>query len=104
MTYSISTVLDLVRDRLDYAPGFTARDDMLRQRIGGVIRELKRKGICVETAQDSGEIAELDDVLLVADMTVWQHNNRDKAESDPPWLRQRLRDRWMSERRRKDEA
>lgn len=98
MGYTTDTVLGLVRDRLDYAPGFTARDGQLRNRIDGVIRELERKGIRV-IPEGEADIAEIDDVLLVVDMTVWQQNNRDKAESDPPWLRQRLRDRWLSERR-----
>lgn len=98
MAYSKETLLALVKDRLDYMPGFTARDARLQERIDGVIRELRRKGIRVIPEGES-EIAEIDDVMLVVDMAVWQHNNRDKAESDPPWLRQRLRDRWFSERR-----
>lgn len=98
MGYTTDTVLSMVRDRLDYAPGFTARDGQLRNRIDGVIRELERKGIRV-IHEGKADIAEIDDVMLVVDMAVWQQNNRDKAESDPPWLRQRLRDRWLSERR-----
>lgn len=98
MAYTRETVLALVKDRLDYLPGFTARDTKLLVRIDGVIRELERKGIRV-IPEGSAEIAEIDDAMLVVDMSVWQHNNRDKAESDPPWLRQRLRDRWLSERR-----
>ena len=98
MAYARATVLELVKDRLDYLPEFTARDGRLLDRINGVVRELRRKGIEVE-AGDSGEIAEIDDVLLVVDMVVWQHHNRDKGEADPLWLRQRLRDRWIGERR-----
>ncbi len=98
MAYTKETVLALVKDRLDYLPGFMARDARLLDRIDGVIRELERKGIRV-IPEGENEIAAIDDVMLVVDMTVWQHNNRDKAESDPPWLRQRLRDRWLSERR-----
>ena len=95
MAYSIDTALQLVKDRKDMLPGFTAGDDRLKDRIGGVIRQLKRMGVHV--VPDGGtEIAEMDDLMLVVDMTVWQIANRDKGEDDPPWLRRRLRNRWIA--------
>lgn len=94
MAYDMGTALQLVKDRLDMLPGFTARDDRLTDRIGGVIRQLERMGVKVK--DESGAIGEMDDLMLVVDMVVWQINNRDKAEDDPPWLRRRLRNRWIA--------
>lgn len=95
MAYSIDTALQLVKDRRDQMPGFTERDERTRDRINGVIRQLVRMGVHV-VPEGGTEIAEMDDLMLVVDMTVWQINNRDKAEDDPPWLRRRLRNRWFS--------
>lgn len=94
MAYGIDTALQLVKDRRDEMQSFTERDERIRDRIGGVIRQLKRMGVNV--INESGEIGEMDDLMLVVDMTVWQIANRDKAEDDPPWLRRRLRNRWFS--------
>lgn len=33
-----------------------------------------------------------------ADVTVWQHQNRDKPGAMPEWLRLRRRERWLSQR------
>lgn len=94
MAYSIDTALQLVKDRRDEMQSFTERDERIKDRIGGVIRQLERMGIHVKN--EGGEIAEMDDLLLVVDTVVWQIANRDKAEDDPPWLRRRLRNRWIA--------
>ena len=95
MGYSIDTALALVKDRRDEMPGFTARDARILDRIKGVIRSLERMGVHV-ILEGSEDIEEMDDLMLVVDMTVWQIANRDKAEDDPPWLRRRLRNRWFA--------
>lgn len=100
MEYSEDTILMLVKDRLDRTPGNTMRDVPLKHRIEGAIALLERKGIRF-TRGDDGKITEIsaDDQMLIVDLTVWLWQNRDKGEDDPKWLRRRLNERWMSERR-----
>lgn len=100
MEYSEATLLMLVKDRLDRTPGNTTRDTPLMHRIEGAIALLERKGIRF-TRGDDGKITEItaDDQMLIVDLTVWLWQNRDKGEDDPKWLRRRLSERWMSERR-----
>lgn len=100
MEYNEATLLMLVKDRLDRTPGNTMRDKPLMHRIEGAIALLERKGIRFSRDAD-GKIAEItvDDQMLIVDLTVWLWQNRDKGEDDPKWLRRRLNERWMSERR-----
>lgn len=99
MVYSKATALELVKERLDILPGQTARDRMLETRIDGAAAQLNRMGIRIAFEESGAEEDGMDDLMLVVDLTVWQIQNRDKAEDDPPWLRRRLRERWLSERR-----
>lgn len=100
MEYSFDTILLLVKDRLDRTPGNTLRDVPLTHRIEGAIAWLERLGIRFARGED-GKIAEMtaDDLALIVDLTVWMWQNRDKGEDEPKWLRRRLKDRWMSEKR-----
>lgn len=100
MVYSKETTLLLVKDRLDRVPGSTLRDVPLMHRIDGAIALLERRGIRF-TRDDGGAIGEIgaDDLMLIVDLTVWMWQNRDKGEDEPKWLRRRLCERFMSERR-----
>ncbi len=100
MEYSFDTILLLVKDRLDRTPRNTLRDAPLRHRIEGAIAHLERLGIRFDR-DENGEILTIpaDDMMLVVDLTVWMWQNRDKGEDEPKWLRRRLSERWMSERR-----
>lgn len=87
MNYDVSTVLALVKSRLNRLPGDTSIDDYLTARIDGAALELQRQGVTITTA--------LNDTLLLVDMTVWQYQSRDKTGAMPDWLRMRLRERWL---------
>ena len=91
MAYIESTVLGIVKARLNRLASDTSLDDYLKQRIAAADKELAGNGI--------GLVADdVRDSVLLADAVVWQHNNRDKAESMPEWLRLARRERWLRER------
>lgn len=90
--YDTGTVLTLVKQRLNRAQGDTTLDEMLTARIQGAADELVNMGVAL--TQDS-----MADTMLLVDLSVWQYQNRDQATAQPPWLRQRLRNRWIHERR-----
>lgn len=100
MDFSMDTLLLLVKDRMDRTPGNTTRDVALLHRIEAAIAHLERLGIRFDR-DEGGQIRTItaDDAMLVVDLTVWMQQNRDKGEDDPKWLRRRLQQRWMSERR-----
>ena len=87
MIYDVSTVLALVKSRLNRLPGDTSIDDYLTARIDGAAQELQRQGVTLTDA--------MNDTLLLVDTTVWQYQSRDKTGAMPDWLRLRLRERWL---------
>lgn len=91
MAYTTSTVLGIVKARLNRLATDTSLDDYLEQRIAAADKELTRTGInlIADDAQDS---------VFLADFVVWQHNNRDKMDGMPEWLRLERRERWLKER------
>ena len=89
MTADISTVLGIVKARLNRLPGDTSLDDYLTARINAAAAEMSRNGIELRNTPE--------DVMLLADMTVWQYQCRDKPGAMPDWLRLRRRERWLSE-------
>lgn len=91
MAYTESTVLGIVKARLNRLASDTSLDDYLKQRIAAADKDLAGNGINL-VADD------VRDSVLLADMVVWQHNNRDKAEAMPEWLRLARRERWLRER------
>lgn len=80
-------ILVLVKTRLGRLD--TALDAYLTARIQAVIEELDTAGIHV-----SGSTR---DQMLVADMVVWQYQNRDKDTGMPEWLRLARRERFLQE-------
>lgn len=82
-------ILEIVKARLNRAPCDSALDEYLLQRIDAAIMELKDKGI---TAENNTR-----DCVLIADLVVWQYQNRDKPGGMPDWLRLTLRERWIAE-------
>ena len=79
--------LSLVKARLNRLSSDTSLDDYFTARILAAIEELTRIGISLSDTSD--------DLMLVADYTVWQYQNRDQPGSMPEWLRLRRRERWL---------
>lgn len=82
-----STVLSLVKARLNRLQSDTSLDDYLRARINAAAQELERVGIRLD--------ASTDDVMLLTDYTVWRYQNRDSPGAMPEWLRLARRERWL---------
>jgi hypothetical protein len=91
MAYTVSTVLGIVKARLNRLASDTSLDAYLKQRIEAADAELTGNGInlVADDARDS---------VLLADMVVWQYGNRDKPDGMPEWLRLARRERWLRER------
>lgn len=89
--YDAGTVLTLVKQRLNRMPSDTTLDEYLAARIQAAADELT--GMGVQLARDMA------DTMLLVDLTVWQYQSRDQATAQPPWLRARIRSRWIHERR-----
>lgn len=91
MAYNETTVLGIVKARLNRLASDTSLDDYLLKRIKAADAELAGTGINM-IADDTR------DSVFLADLVVWQHNNRDKADGMPEWLRLARRERWLRER------
>ena len=89
--YNEPTVLGIVKARLNRLVFDTSMDDYLKQRIESADSELTGNGINL-VADD------VRDSVFLADMVVWQHNNRDNPNGIPEWLRLARRERWLRER------
>ena len=82
-----SIILEIVKSRLNRTD--TVMDEYLTARIDAVIDELTETGIHLEeSARDN---------VLVADLVVWQYQNRDKTDAMPAWLRLARRERWLQD-------
>lgn len=86
-----TTVLSLVKSRLNRLQSDTSMDDYLLVLIDAAEEELKRTGITIR--EESA-----DDAFLLTNLTVWRYQNRDSAGAMPPWLAQYRRERWLAER------
>ena len=91
MAYNETTVLGIVKARLNRLASDTSLDDYLLKRIKAADSELTGNGINL-IADDTR------DSVFLADLVVWQHNNRDKTDGMPAWLRLARRERWLRER------
>ena len=91
MAYTESTVLGLVKSRLNRLLSDASIDEYLRERIAAADKELAGNGI--KLVED-----DMDDQVLLADVVAWKHNNRDKPGGMPEWLRLQRRERWLRER------
>ena len=98
MIYDKKTALEMVKGRLDILPDNTSRDAQLLTRIDAAAEGLSRLGIRI-AFDDAESGTGTDDLMLLVDLTVWTIQNRDKGEDDPKWLRRRIKERWISERR-----
>jgi len=95
MAYTETTVLGIVKARLNRLASDTSLDDYLRKRIEAADAELARVGIKLVAGN-------VDDEVLLADYVVWRHQNRDKNTGMPEWLRLARRERWLKERGNND--
>ena len=96
MNYNADMALKMVKSRLDYLPGNTAKDEYLTARIEAAAKELEQNGIrLMDTPNDT---------MLLVDMTVWNYQSRDKQAGMPDWLRMRRRERFIADRRLHEEA
>ena len=86
-----TTVLSLVKARLNRLQSDTSMDDYLLVLIDAAEEELKRTGITIREGS-------ADDAFLLTNMAVWRYQNRDSAGAMPPWLAQYRRERWLAER------
>lgn len=80
-------ILQIVKARLNRMD--TALDEYLIARIQAAVSELEAAGIHVR--DDSR------DNVFVADIVVWEYQNRDDRGDRPMWLRAAIRDRWLQE-------
>lgn len=83
----MDAILKLVKARLGRLD--TALDEYLTARIQAAIEELDTAGIHI-----SGSAR---DQMLVADIVVWQYQNRDQNGGMPEWLRLARRERYLQE-------
>lgn len=98
MAHNIDVVLPIVKARLNrLSLTIPQLDQYLTLRIQGADEEFARDGI--HLLADSTA-----DALLLADMTVWQYENRDKGDPMPANLRLRRKERWLHERRISDDS
>lgn len=86
-----TTVLALVKSRMNRLQSDTSLDSYLLTLIDAAEEELKRTGITLR--EESA-----DDAFLLTNMAVWRYQNRDSAGAMPPWLAQYRRERWLAER------
>lgn len=86
-----TTVLSLVKSRLNRLQSDTSMDDYLLVLIDAAEEELKRTGITIREGS-------ADDASLLTNLAVWRYQNRDSAGAMPPWLAQYRRERWLAER------
>ncbi len=86
-----TTVLSLVKSRLNRLQSDTSMDDYLLVLIDAAEEELKRTGIIIREGS-------ADDAFLLTNLAVWRYQNRDSAGAMPPWLAQYRRERWLAER------
>lgn len=86
-----TTVLSLVKSRLNRLQSDNSMDDYLLVLIDAAEEELKRTGITIREGS-------ADDAFLLTNLAVWRYQNRDSAGAMPPWLAQYRRERWLAER------
>lgn len=83
----MGAILTLIKARLGRLDN--SLDEYLTARIQAAIEELDTAGIHVTGSSR--------DNMLVADMVVWQYQNRDKDGGMPEWLRLARRERYLQE-------
>lgn len=96
--YNAETAIALLKARMDRAGMDVPAplETYWNARIAAAGEDLERKGIHL---QDT-----VDDNMLVADLAAYQSTNRDNNTGMPPWLRLKIRERWLQERGETDGA
>lgn len=90
MAYTESTVLGIVKARLNRLASDTSLDEYLKVRIASADESLAGKGIhLVESS--------VADTVFLADIVEWEYKSRDKPGPMPEWLRLARRERWLRE-------
>lgn len=92
-----TTVLALVKSRMNRLQSDTSLDSYLLTLIDAAEEELKRTGITLR--EESA-----DDAFLLVNLAVWRYQNRDSTGAMPPWLAQYRRERWLAERKVREDA
>ena len=88
MAVDEAQALTLMKARLNRPAADTSLDDYFTFRILAAVEKLNDM---MPNKLDSST----NDLMLVVDYAVWQYQDRDKNTGDPPWLRQRLRERHL---------
>ena len=96
MVYNAALALSMVKHRLDYMQVKTPKDDYLTARISAAAEKLKNRGIRLTDSTD--------DMMLLVDVTVWDYQSRDKQGGEPEWLRMAIRERFLVDRKKNEEA
>lgn len=96
MVYNAELALRMVKHRLEYMQVKMPKDDYLTARISAAAEKLKNRGIRLTDSTD--------DLMLLVDVTVWNYQNRDKHAGVPEWLRMDIRDRFLVDRKKNEEA
>ena len=84
----LNTALLWMKSRLNRPAADTSLDEYFFTRIQAAQEQLDR--MMPEKLDDSTA-----DLLLLVDYATWQYQSRDKNTGEPPWLRQRLRERHL---------
>lgn len=90
MAYTETTVLGIVKARLNRLASDTSLDDYLKARIKAADAELAGNGINLVESDTR-------DSVLLADIVAYQYGNRDSQSGMPEWLRLARRERWLRE-------
>lgn len=88
MAVDASQALSLMKVRLNRPAADNSLDTYFAARITAAVEQLNR--MMPVKLDDSTA-----DLMLLVDFAVWQYQDRDKNTGDPPWLRQRLRERHL---------
>ena len=96
MVYNAELALRMVKHRLDYMQVKTTKDEYLTARIDAAARGLEKRGIHLTDNAD--------DLMLLVDVSVWEYQSRDRQTGMPEWLRMAIRERFLSDRARNEEA
>jgi len=91
-----TNALALVKARLDRLPSDTTLDAVLAARIDAAAEELGNKGIHLNGSANDTE--------LLVDLAVYNYRCRDSSGGMPEWLRYRIRERWLNDRRSSDDT
>lgn len=85
---SVEDVLRICKARLSRLDSDTSQDEYLWMRILAAAAEQERIGVRLSgTAEDK---------MYLADMVVWEYQNRDKPGGMPDWLRLKRREKWLA--------